>query len=444
MLHLLVTPVAIALVFLSSIVCLAKERDLYVDDEKSGLDVPTEFKLKYQVPSEWLLQEDESDLFGARSSWRGNMAMEGNYFFNDGLYQSQSQTSADLSFEPEYSLTWPAGHFFVLTPFLQIDSQDDERTHADLREMYGMYVSDWFELAAGARKVFWGVTESQNLVDIINQRDLLASKDGNDKLGQPMVNLTVLKNWGTLDLFVMPYFRELAFPGEDGRLRSPLPIDTGRAQYESSAEEWHTDFALRYSHYFGELEFGLSLFNGTTRDPEIRGTDFVQGVPTTLFPYYYQTTQAGLDLQYILGALLLKGEIVYRQQDIDSIDDYTAWTTGFEYILNGIAGTESDLSIMAEWLYDERDSELVVFANDIMLGLRLAINDTSSSEVTMSLIQDLEYSSMAMGFEASRRLTDHWKLNVDARWWFEDDEVQDLFYILRDDDYVSISLAYYF
>lgn len=428
-----------------SMVSHAEPQEFYDQDEKSGLDVPGEFKLKYQVPSSWLLQEDESDLFGARSSWRGNVALDYRYFFEDGLYPNQSDDDVSLIAEPEYSLTWPAGHFFVFTPYVQLDSEDDERTHVDLRELYGMFVGDSFEVSAGIRKIFWGVTESQNLVDVINQQDLVARGKRTDKLGQPMVNLTILKDWGTVDFFVMPYFRERTYPGEDGRLRTPLIVEMDDAEYESGAEETHIDLAFRYSHYLGDLEFGLSLFDGTSRDPDLRLAGFgATGVPTKIIPYYYQMTQTGLDAQYIAGAWLLKAELIHRNADLSSIEDYTAATTGFEYTFTGIFDSETDFSILSEWLYDERGHESISpFANDLMVGSRLAFNDVSSSEFFLSFIQDLDGGAGVINLEASRRLTDHWKLSVDAYWWVEDDK-DDLMYFLRDDDYVSCSLAYYF
>ena len=71
--------------------------------------------------------------------------------------------------------------------------------------------------------MFWGVTELRHLVDIINQTDLVENLDGEQKLGQPMVQLTLLKDWGTLDFFAMPYFRERTFTGPDGRPRPRSP-----------------------------------------------------------------------------------------------------------------------------------------------------------------------------------------------------------------------------
>ena len=80
-----------------------------------------------------------------------------------------------------------------------------------MRELYWRGVFGDLEVKAGAVKVFWGVTESQHLVDVINQADLVENIDSEDKLGQPMINLSWGKDWGTLELFVLPYYPILYF-----------------------------------------------------------------------------------------------------------------------------------------------------------------------------------------------------------------------------------------
>ncbi len=91
-------------------------------------------------------------------------------------------------------------------------------------------------------------------MDVINQIDSVESVDGEDKLGQPMVHLTAVKDWGVTELFVLPYFRERTFPGADGRLRTAVPVDTDHAQYESADKERHVDYAMRYSKTLGDWE----------------------------------------------------------------------------------------------------------------------------------------------------------------------------------------------
>ena len=79
----------------------------------------------------------------------------------------------------------------------------------------GVGDGEW-ELRVGVDRVFWGVAESQHLVDIINQVDFVEHPDGESKLGQPMVHLTWSGDWGALELFGLSGHRARTFPGPVG------------------------------------------------------------------------------------------------------------------------------------------------------------------------------------------------------------------------------------
>ena len=71
-------------------------------------------------------------------------------------------------------------------------------------------------MRVGVGKVFWGVTESRHLVDVVNQSDFVEDLDGEDKLCQPMLALTLKLVWGTFDLFVLLPFANVPSLGEMG------------------------------------------------------------------------------------------------------------------------------------------------------------------------------------------------------------------------------------
>jgi hypothetical protein len=395
---------------------------------------------KREVPEELLVDCADSDLACGISTWAGYLAVEGRYFFDDGLYEAQSQQDMSLIAEPKYSYSWADGHLFVAVPYLQLDSQDNERTHFDLREFYGLYVKEKWELGAGFRKIFWGVTETLNLVDIINQTDSLAGLGGSDKLGQPMISVAGAMDWGNLDFMMMPYFRERNFPGDEGRFRLPLGIDSSQAQFESSSEEEHVDVAFRYSHTIDDLDLGLSYFNGTSREPTLR-TGVKDGVTPVFVPYYEQIQQAGLDTLLVAGGWLLKLETIYREGQSDS---FFALTTGFEYPFTGILGTDADCSIIGEWLYDDRGAySTTAMQNDLMVGMRLSLNDLASTVLEAGVIQDLERHPLSASLKFGRRVGDHWKVNIEGYFLHESDFIDSQFYMRRD-DHVVCRLFYYF
>jgi hypothetical protein len=278
-------------------------------------------------------------------------------------------------------------------------------------------------------------------VDIINQTDLVEDIDGEDKLGQPMVDLSLPMDWGTIDLFILAYFRERTFPGPDGRLRSPLVVDTDNPMYESGAEERHVDFAVRYSQSIGDWEIGLSHFRGTGREPTLLPGSNESGDPV-LIPFYEQINQTGLDLQLITGGWLWKLETIYRTGQAD--DDFFSGAFGFEYTFSGIFNTPADVGVIAEYIRDERGEEATTpFQSDVAIGVRLSFNDPASSEALIGVVQDVESSARLITIEASRRFGSTWKANLELG-AFSDIPSDDPLYGLREDDYLRLELAYYF
>ncbi len=183
--------------------------------------------------------------------------------------------------------------------------------------------------------MFWGVTESRHLVDVINQTDLVEDIDQEDKLGQPMINFNLQRDFGRFELYLLPWFRERTFPGPNGRFRAPLPVDDGRPNYESSAEQSHLDFAFRYSHYIGNVDIGAYVFEGTSREPRFS----IAPEGDRLLPVYDQMTQVGVDLQYTRDAWLWKFEAIGRDTRSDS---FLAAVGGFEYTFYGVRDSAAD------------------------------------------------------------------------------------------------------
>lgn len=426
--------------------------------------------------------------YASAGEWdiRGELAGQAFYFPHPPLYPLQSRQNGSISFKSEFFRSLTENTRFTFTPFYRWDAADPERTHGDIRQLDLLWVAESFELTAGISKVFWGVTESQHLVDIVNQTDAVEALDGEEKLGQPMIKLSIPQNWGLVDLFVLPYFRERTFAGEEGRLRFGLPINTDRTVYDSSAEEQHVDWALRYIHSVEEWEVGLSYFSGTSRDPwfvpQFAGTEpalpplfrrftGILPIPSSpaeilsdpelasqvvLAPRYVQIRQAGVDLQYVLEQWLWKLEAIYREGQVNlqnQRQDYTAATAGFEYTRYGIAGTHMDLGLIAEALYDSRGRDAITpYEADVAFGFRWAWNDLRSTEILAFAIQDLDSPARVAVLESSTRLGERFKVAVEATVFsnqpastsFIDLSNDDLLGEFRNDDYVQLELTYYF
>lgn len=372
---------------------------------------------------------------------QGAVAAEGRLFIESAAFPGQHGVNGAAVLRPEFFWAWSDGaHSLTVSPFLRVDQGDSRRSHVDLREFLWQTSSEYWELSAGVGRVFWGVAESNHLVDVINQTDLVENPDTEDKLGQPLLSAASVRPWGTLQLFVLTGFRERTFPGKSGRLRIEPRVDTSEARYESAAGAGHVDFALRYAHTLGSLDLGVAHFVGTSREPRLLPARTRSG-EAVLVPYYDQVNQTGVDAQFTVGSWLFKLEALHRRGQGDA---FSAAVAGFEYTWVGVAGTVLDLGLLAEMNWDERGrAALTPFDRDLFTGLRLALNDMASTALLAGVVTDLNGGGRFINVEASRRFGERWKLELEVR-VFEGAEADDLLRFVERDDYVALELARYF
>lgn len=397
--------------------------------------------------------------------------------------------------------SWGSSHHIIdIELFGRQDEQDPNRSHADVREALLTLVASNFELQAGIGRVFWGVTEAAHVVDVINQDDYVENVDGEDKLGQPMVALKWYSPIGDFSAYALPRFRERTFASETGRPQLPLDVHEEDAQFESADGNKNTDYAFRWKGYIGSLDFGLSWFNGTARDPRLvpcyrSGTtranadgsssdtpncDLNSGIPNpppglfvllndtlalfglaqnsqqqatqieqeiiseiSLVPHYDLMEQLGLDLQYTVGGTALKLEAVRRTQ---LEQDFWIGDIGLEHTISGIFRSDIDASLVVEYLYDERGEDerfISVFDDDVFVGSRIGVNNAADTQFLGGVIIDRNHGSRLYSLEASSRLNDSMLLSLETRFVSnagEDDPIK----FSENEDTVRVQLNCYF
>ena len=326
----------------------------------------------------------------------------------------------------------------LVEPYLRLDTQDSERTYFDLREgSVSLRAGDW-DVLAGVSQVFWGVAESRNVVDIINQFDTVEDSDEGEKLGQPMLRVGRMTDFGAFEAFYLPFFRERQFPGRNGRLRTALPVDEDAARFERAGKEFAGDLALRYTNRIGAFDIGAHAFYGTSRIPILTPND----AGTRLEPFYGRLVQGGIDLQHTSGPWLLKLEAVAADTD-GSI--FAASVAGFEYTFFDIRRTGLDIGIIGEHLYDGRDQDTApatLFANDTFAGLRLTLNDPQDTELLAGAIVDNETAAVVGSVEFQRRLGGRTLLEIEGRFFVGSDDP--LIEPIAHDDNVLVRLTRFF
>ena len=345
-------------------------------------------------------------------------------------YKNNLSLSLDTEIEHSRQNNKYFFHFFG-----RIDQNDSQRTRIDVREGYYQYLAPNFDLTIGLAKVFWGVTESVHLVDVINQIDWLEDVDGEDKLGQPMVRLNIFQEWGDVAIFILPYFRQRSYFSQFKRLSTSIPIRE-KAEFEGSLNSRNIDYALRYQNYFANLDIGISHFRGINRQPMIsmQEGELVAG--------YFIVSRNGLDIQYTQDSWLFKLEFL-NQRRLGKT--YYAGVGGIEHTIYGL-NDRHDLGLLFEYQYDDRDPLYLPTTSsndDIFIGFRYSLNDANDTVLLLGGVQDQKDQTMIYSFEAETRIKSNWKAELTAR-VFSNVHPNNNMYSIFKDDFIKLQIKNYF
>ena len=226
-----------------------------------------------------------------------------------------------------------------------------------------------------------------------------------------------------------------------------MVVDDENPLYESRAKQWHFDVAARYSHSFGPLDIGASVFDGTSREPFLQPGLNSRDVPF-LRPYYEQIRQLGLGRSAHARRLAAQASklssdparVTFRGVE----QNYGALVSGFEYTFYSVWGSAHDLSLLGEWNYDGRGGNATnAFDNDVFVATRWAPNDVKGTELLAGIMFDATRASQVVSLEFNRRITDRWSLSVESIAFPRVDE-SDILHETRRDSFFSFSLIYNF
>ena len=370
----------------------------------------------------------------------GYVAADARAFVHAPQYAGQERgTGVSLVAEPQVEAKTDDGtHTLTLRPFYRLDPNDEKRSHADVRQASYRLSLEHFEAGLGAGTFTWGVLESYRPTDVMNQTDFVEAIDGSAKLGQPYGEVGWIGESAALRLYYLPYFRERTFQGVRGRLRFPTVIDTDSPLFESRLKQWHPSGAARFTFTAGDFDFGIGAFSGLSREPR-----FVAELTTgQVVPRYDVMHQASADAQWTVGAFVFKAEGFVRLWS-DKLHAFAGGGAGVDYTFFKLV-SDWDLSLASEFLYDTRgrDAAITFFDHDAFLGLRVAFNDTASTEILAGGITDVVDGSTFARFSAGRRIGEHWKVSAGANVFLGPSGKLESSFLK--DNYVHARLAYFF
>ena len=367
----------------------------------------------------------------------GKVEFKASSYFENPSYSEQNKNFGEFQIEPSLFIEQGSIHTLI-QPRLRIG--DTGASRADLREAHISFRANAMDIRIGSLLEFWGKTESYNPSDIINSYDYTSGLADSQKLGAPALKLSSDLNDGYLSLLLLPFFVENAYPGLSSRARLQTLVSNDTASYTNDASRNDNSYALRYEGYQGDLDYGLSFFDGITREPY-----FTLGPDGSLVPEYFPIEQIGADVQYLLGDAALKTEIVRRTGQYNAnvvVEDYIAGVFGSEHNIYGVFDSAYDLILVGELIADSRGKDShTIFQRDFAFGGTLLLNNMEDSQFTLFNIRDLSYNSLLTRFSYSTRLNNVFtiKSNLNLYSRFEKDTGQAA---LAQDSNASITLSY--
>ena len=75
--------------------------------------------------------------------------------------------------------------------------------------------------------------------------------------------------------------------------------------------------------------------------------------------------------------------------------------------------------------------------------MRLALNDTQSTEVIAGVLADVDHTTRTLSIELKRRLSDQWSVKLEAIVLMDVDE-EDIIHDTRRDSFVALNVTYNF
>ncbi|NVK43535.1 MAG: hypothetical protein HWE39_20000 [Oceanospirillaceae bacterium] len=331
---------------------------------------------------------------------RGNLALDVAAYPDEPLFEDQNDSvlQSSLSASIDWTARLSRDVRFDLSARGRVSADTEDRLFGDIKEgLLRFRVADT-DFKAGVVQENWSVLEAWNPVDIVNQRDLVEDYQGDAKLGQPGVTATTVYNDWVLSAFVLPYSRERRIAEGEDRLRN-LPAPVQDAVFEDG--QGRSSLALRGQYRLGDFDLALSYFRGHAREPIYRPIIDREGL-SGFDEVYESISQTGVELLYVIGDSVLKGEVIYRSADSD---EFAAAGIGSETTFNQLTNGFDSITLYLEGYYDGRNDRaaLTPFQRDVYVGARYNRNDVYDSLVDVRVTHDLEFHSNLVDIRASRR-----------------------------------------
>ena len=343
--------------------------------------------------------------------YKGNIGFESSYIDHDIAGKRDKQNALNLELELKQKIK---DGQFVFNGKAIIDKDDKNRRYFDANDFYYKYNFENSDLLIGRNTRFWGAMEFYNHTDSFNTKDLRDDPfDYDSKIGANSIAYT--QYFENSEVALIAKIHEESHRVQDTKsvnnffpanYSSKLETQKDRdrptmyLKYSGSGEETQVDYSLIYQNGYDEQRY-LAPVKGELREHAY--------IVNKLMGY----------ATLVNGETIYKTELAYTKSDDDRVSDYSQISLGVEHTLYGV-WDKSDLGLLAEYYrYEAKDSDKLgakefgnLFADDLMLGLRLTLNDGADSDVLGGVAIDRDNREKIIFVEYNTRLLDKYKLGL--------------------------------
>ena len=352
-----------------------------------------------------------SFLLAQEFEYRGSVGAESTYIDHNIVGKRDTQNALRARVELKQKI---ANGQMVLNAKAIMAKDDSSRRYVELNDLYYKHEFENSDLLIGRNTRFWGAMEFYNHTDAFNTKDWRDNPfDYDAKLGSN--NIAYTHYFENSDLALIARIGQEGQRVQDNEsINNFLPAnynDTLQTQkgenrptvylkYTGSAEETQFDYAVIYQNGYDEQRYLAPV-----------GASFYQNA--------YLVNKLMAYATWVSGETIYKTELAYTKSDEEKVSDYAQYSLGVEHTLYGVWG-KSDVGLLAEYYkYDVQQSNKFeakdfgnFFQNDVMLGLRMTLNDSADSDILGGISIDQDNQEKMIFVEYNTRIFEKYKLGL--------------------------------
>ena len=403
---------------------------------------------------------------------RGFVETKSRLYFRD---RNQGREDEELlltaEFEAEARFTEALSGY--LRPRFLLDAFNTDHHRFEPFELYLTYEQESWDLRVGQFIENWGIVDTFNPIDVLNRQDLGTDILDPDRLGELGARFRLLfpgkgaLGEPTLSLYVMPLFRPMEFPPDNGRWsfdQPGLPFDEDDRFDPSGFENGF--YALRFTGTVDTKPINADVQAIVATGPE-RFPAFIPNADASrLIPVYYGVHTFGVGFRAVpneaaLGAqlakLTLKAEVTYKQpykfdhSPIRTPDDYVATVFGVDRAFPSAIVNGDELTLTFEYAQERGASDPTStfrpFRNDVIVRGLWDVNDFARSSLEIRVLYDLDHDEIIGELIAERQLRfidDNLKLTLQLQLFDPADPSQSFFGTFPNNGSFAVSLRWEF